>query len=274
MRRILLMAIILLVVILGFTAVFKGIQIGGLRISSVSQMDEQKKNLDSNIEQLNSLIDVQYPAKLTELKTASQNMQDAKDEYLEETNKSTNNQILEAMQQKSYRIEFLWVRLETHARQQSVVLKFEILPSSIGANNSNDIKFTVNGTYRNSIGFITAIENDTDLNFKIENFKMQPASGDASSAGGIILESTFNVRNVAIQEDTLSQITTGTEMSINTTDTGTNNASNNGANTSESASNNGANTSESTSNSGANTSESTSESGEEKKSAKDIMQEF
>ena len=232
MRRILLLFIILLVVILGITAVFKGTRIGTLKISSVSQIGDQNKKLDSDIAQLNNSIQVQYPAKLSELKTASQNMQDAKDEYLNETNKSTNDQILEAMQQKNYRIEFLWVRLETHAREQSVVLKFEIVPSSLGANTVNDIKFTVNGTYNNTIRFITALENDTDLNFKIENFKMQPTdsgkmgellgidTGSGTATGElryIVLESTFNVRNITIEDDTLSKLTSDQQATQTTT---------------------------------------------------------
>lgn len=104
------------------------------------------------------------------------------------------------MQKKSYAIEFLWTKIGTHAREEGVNLKFEITNSSTGANNVNDIKFTVDGSYIGITNFIYSLENDTDLSFTIENFKLLPYKGE-------ILQATFTVRNIAIEGNTSQQST-------------------------------------------------------------------
>ena len=131
-------------------------------------------------------------------------MQTAKSEYLRYTNLSSDEEILDAMEEKSYAIEFLWATLGTHARKEGVNLKFEIISSSTGANDVNDIKFTVDGSYIAITNFIYAIENDTDLNFRIQNFKLLPYEQE-------ILQGTFVVRNIAIQGNTLRQTAATTE---------------------------------------------------------------
>lgn len=198
MRKILITIIIILFIALGYASLINGIQIGNLQILSIEQIEQKSQELKAKIEQLNTLIDVDYPKKISDLKTASNNMQDAKSEYLKYTNLSSDEDILDAMEEKSYAIEFLWAKLGTHARKQGVNLKFEIVSSSTGSNNVNDIKFTVDGSYIAITNFIYAIENDTDLNFRIQNFKLLPYQEE-------ILQATFTVRNIAVQGNTLGQ---------------------------------------------------------------------
>ena len=229
MRKILLSIIILLLIAFGFTAVKNGFKIGNFQILSVAQIDEKNNELDSEIEKVNTLNDTEYPNKINELKTASNNMNNAKSEYLKFTSLSTNEEILEAMQARKYEIEFLWTKLGTHARQQGVVLKFEIVSSSLGANNVNDIKFTVDGTYTAITNFVYAIENDTDLNFRPENFKMVPYTSD------IILQATFNVKNVIVDGNSSSKTvnTTQNNNTNNTNNTDSANKQNNNNTTTE-----------------------------------------
>lgn len=229
MRKLLMSPIIVLLIILGVVAVTKGFQIGGFKVLSISQIDSQNQELNRKIEEINNLNDSEYPKKRSDLTTASNNMQNAKSEYLRYTNLSTNAEILEAMQEKSYKIEFLWTKLGTHAREQGVVLKFEITSSATGANNVNDIKFTVDGTYTAITNFVYAIENDTDLNFRVENFKMVPYTSD------IILEATFNVRNIIVEGNTSSRTTTTTSTQTNKS-SNTQGSTNNRENTTEKAS--------------------------------------
>ena len=198
MRKILMIVIMVLLIVLGFVIMGIGLGIGNFKILSIPQISEQNKQLEAKIEEVNNLNEAEFPKKLTDLKTASQNLEEAKKEYLKYTSLSSNDDILAAMQQKKYRVESLWVKLGTHARKEGVTLEFKIVPSSIGAKSVNDINFTVNGGYVAIINFVYAIENDTDLNFKIENFKI---------SGSDILRATFNVRNVSIEEDTLSDET-------------------------------------------------------------------
>ena len=227
MRKVLIIVIILLLVALGYTMSFNGLKIGKFQIWSVKELSESSKSIDTKIEEINSLIDVQYPKKISDLKSASNNMKTAKEEYLNYTNLSSDEQILRAMQEESYSIEFLWTKIGNHATSEGVNLKFEIVSSSTGGNNVNDINFTVQGTYIGITNFIYAIENDQDLNFRIQNFKLVPDQGN-------ILKGTFVVKNIAIQGNTSGQQST------------TNTAETNNSNSVSSAANQSSNTQQST----------------------------
>jgi len=198
MRKILIIIILFLLVALGFVIVKDGLEIGFLNFLSIQQIDEQSQELKTKIEEVNTLIDVEYPKKISDLKKASNNMQTAKEEYLRYTNLSSDEQILNAMQKKSYKIEFLWAKIGNHARKEGINLQFEIGTSLNGANNANDINFTVEGSYIAIINFIYAIENDTDLNFRIENFKLLPSQNE-------ILQGTFKVRSITVEGNSLTQ---------------------------------------------------------------------
>lgn len=217
MRKILITIIIVLFLALGYVSLTNGIQIGNLQILSIKQIEQKSQDLKTSIEKANTLIDVDYPKKIAELKTAGNRMDTAKSEYLKYTNLSSDKDILSAMEEKSYAIEFLWTKLGTHARKEGVNLKFEIVSSATGANNVNDLKFTVDGSYIAITNFIYAIENNTDLNFRIQNFKLLPYKDE-------ILQATFTVRNIAIQGNTSTQTVTSTteEKDANTVNETTN----------------------------------------------------
>lgn len=227
MRKILIGIIALLLVILGIMAVTKGINIGKLEVSSVSQMSEKNEKIDQKIEELNTLIDVNYPKKISELTSTSKKMQQAKEEYLKYSTISTSDEILNAMQGKVYKIEFLWTRLGQHVRNEQVVLDFKIVNSSIGESKASDLEFTVTGTYTRITNFIYAIENDEDLDFRIENFKMIPGESN------VLLSATFTVRNVVIEGNTsiLSVNTTDSSTTTRTTNTNTTNRNTTNTNT-------------------------------------------
>jgi len=112
MRKILMIIIILLLLGLGYVAVMNGVQIGNFQVLSVKGLEEESQNLKMKIEELNNLIDIEYPNRRRELEQAGKGLKDAKDEYLQYTNLSTDEEILAAMQQKSYAIEFLWTKIK------------------------------------------------------------------------------------------------------------------------------------------------------------------
>lgn len=219
MRKVLIIITTILLLVLTYFTVTKGYEIFGLKISSIKQIEEENTKLKAKIEEINTLIDVEYPKKIGELKTASNNLETEKEEYLKYTNMSTDDEILQAMQKKSYAIEFLWTKIGVHAKEEGVNLKFEIVSSSTGANNVNDLKFTVDGSYIGITNFIYSLENDTELNFIIENFKLLPYKNE-------ILQATFTVRNIAIEGNTSSESVQQPSQSPTTNTTTTDNSSN------------------------------------------------
>lgn len=198
MRKILLIIIIVLLITVGYVSLTKGLNIAFIQNLSMEQIKQQNERLNKKVEEANMQIDVNYPSKRSELEKASKNMNSAKEEYYKYTNSSTEQEILDARTEKSYAIEFLWAKLGTHSREEGVNLKLEIVSSQTGANNVNDLQFTVDGSYIAITNFIYAIENDSDLDFRIQNFKLLPNKDE-------ILQGTFKVVNIGIQGNTLQQ---------------------------------------------------------------------
>ena len=245
MRKILIGIIVLLLVVLGIMAITKGINIGSIEVTSVSKMSEKNKKIDKKIEEINTLIDTDFPKKISELNTAGKKMDEAREEYLKYSTISTNDEIIKAMQGKVFKIEFLWTRLGQHVRNEQVVLDFKIVDSSIGESKANDLEFAVTGTYTRIINFVYAIENDPDLNFRIENFQLIPDGSD------VLLIANFTVRNVVIEGNTselevnaininksATQNTTNTNSKVENTNTNeTNTANTNVSNTNTTNSN-------------------------------------
>ena len=198
MRKILIIIVIILVAAFGYASLVKGVQIGGLQISSIMQIDENSKQLEGKIEELNSLIDVEYPKKINELDEARKEMKAVEEKYLNETNVSTDEEIQNALQIESYDIERLWAKVGIHANNEGVNLKLVLNASSSGSNETRDLAFTVDGSYIGITNFIYALEDDEELDFRIYNFKMLPYQND-------ILRATFNVRDVRITQNSLNE---------------------------------------------------------------------
>ena len=216
MRKILLIIAIVLLLGFGYVSVVKGFEIGNLKISSIKQIDEQSQNLKLEIEELNSLIDVNFPKKVSELKEANNKMQEIKKEYLDETNISSDAEILYATQTESYDIERLWTTIGKHVDEAGVNLKMVLNASESGSNQTKDIAFTVDGTYIAITNFLYGIEDDDELNFRIYNFTLSPYQNE-------VLQATFTVKGVRITSSSLNEnLTTSTTTTPNSTDTNTN----------------------------------------------------
>ena len=224
MKKILLIIIIILLAVLSYYAFAKGITIGKLQVLSVNQLKEKNNELDAKIEQANRLIDTQYPSKISELKSAASKMEQAKKEYLDLTNVSTNDQILKATMEESYTIELLWTKIGRHAISKGVIVEMAVTSGDAGTAGLSNLNFTINGSYIAIINFVEALENDSVLNFRIKNFKLLPNDSSAS-----ILRATFTVKNVAIQGNSSSQqvqSSTTSDTTDNTTSDTTNNTTN------------------------------------------------
>ena len=87
-----------------------------------------------------------------------------------------------------------------------------------------DLNFSVSGGYANISQFISDIENNSDLNFRIYNFKM--------NGNGEEVLANFTIKNVNIKEMLSTQTSTETDSDLsNTTTTSVvDNANNNSTN--------------------------------------------
>ena len=209
MKKILITVLIILLIILAYFAIFKGISIGGFHLLSVQQIADENDKLTQEIAQTELLMYTDYPSKTDELEQSVSSLLTAKDEYHDLASVSTEGELAEANQTETYTIAYLWTRLGRHATAEGVVAKFDIVTGSTGEPDVKNIQFTITGDYPQIILFVENIEDDSELGFRIENFKLVPAGED--------LQATFTVRNVRIEQESLTNATS----TQSTTDTNT-----------------------------------------------------
>lgn len=210
MKDILITVISILLTVVIIICMAKGLTVGSFRILSISNIKQESLNLDNEVDELNNLKNVTYKKKIDDLQTASKDLTTAKQKYLDLASVSSDEEIQEANLEQTYAMEFLWNKVGSYATKEGVTLKWDV--SSTGVNNKYTLNFTTTGSYVGVISYIYALENDSDLAFRIENFKMT-ASGENVTA-------TFTVNNVAIKAETISSASsnnTNEQANTNTT---------------------------------------------------------
>ena len=213
MRKILIGFLIVLLVIMAYLMIFKGLELGDFKVLSASQIVEENDRLTKEISDTEVLMNSEYPTKTEELDTSVSKLLTAKDEYLELASVSTKSELSKASTVETYTVEFLWTRLGRHATAEGVNLNYT--PSG------NSIDFTVVGEYvirlpANIKNGIATIENDSKLGFTIENFKLVPS--------GENLQASFTTRNVNIKKESTTNTSSSSDTPLVTqenTDTST-----------------------------------------------------
>ena len=200
MKKILISILYVLLIILAYFAMFNGISFANLNILSVEQIIQENDNLTNNIEELKSLLKKDYASKNQGLSDAISNLLKEKEAYYDLAKVSTEGEIAKANTEETYLIEYLWTRVGRHATSEGVNLKMDVNTGDAGEAEIKNLNFTVNGQYIAIIQFISSLEDDDDLNFRIEDFKMNGSAGN--------LTSTFTVRGVRIKMENASSVTT------------------------------------------------------------------
>lgn len=210
MKDILITVISILLTVVIIICMVKGLTVGSFRILSISNIKQESLNLDNEVDELNNLKNVTYKKKIDDLQTATKDLTTAKQKYLDLASVSSDEEIQEANLEQTYAMEFLWNKVGSYATKEGVTLKWDV--SSTGVNNKYTLNFTTTGSYVGVISYIYALENDSDLAFRIENFKM--------TASGKNVTATFTVNNVAIKAETISSASsnnTNEQANMNTT---------------------------------------------------------
>lgn len=227
MKKVLIGILIILLVVMAYFAIFRGISIGNFEILSLKQIESKNDNLTQEIASTEALMHRDYSAKTEELEKSVSDLLAAKEEYKDLENVSTQSEIKKATRQETYKIEYLWTKIGSYATAEGVTLKLDILAGETGEPDVKNLSFTVSGNYGAVIQFITRIEDDTQLGFRIENFKMLPGSSETGR------EATFVVRNIRIKQETTSNVTTNNSTNVqseanadNTNNVGTENTTN------------------------------------------------
>lgn len=208
MRKVL---IILLIILLfaGFgLMVVRGIQIGSFGVSPVKGIIDENEGLDAKIADLERANKEEYEVAKASLNTSYKSLQNSKQKYQDTITYSTDDEIKAASQTEKYKINFLWTTIGLHATKNNVTMQANVSAGSIP--DQYNISITALGEYIDISDFIHAIESDSKLGFRIEDFTLQKYSDTQ-------LQATFVMRNIAIDKESLNDamISSGTQTSTN-----------------------------------------------------------
>lgn len=198
MRNKIILTILLLLLLLLIFSAFSGLKIGNLQILSVSQINDKNKFLEDKLLQASQLTSIDYSKSVEDLEATyvQYNIKKEKYEELVRITKDKENNIYEV---KEYDIEYLWKVIGKYARTLNLEIGLDVKKSTeYEKDNLYNLNFTVSGTYTNTSEFIKELEDDSDLNFRIYDFKMVGSEE--------IIDSYFTVKNLK-----LDSVNTGTE---------------------------------------------------------------
>lgn len=205
MRKILISILVILLIILAYFTIFQGISIGNFKILSASGIVEINDELTTKIEEANRKIKNDLQNKKTELSQSVSTLLQNKESYYRVANISTESEISKANTEETYDIEYLWLKVGRHARTEGVNIKMDVMNGTTGDSTTKNLSFTVVGQYVAIIDFVSSIEDDSELAFRIENFDLLP--------DGTNLKATFDVIGIRIKIENTTQSVNGTANS-------------------------------------------------------------
>ena len=225
MKKLLLSISIILIIILTAITVIKGLKIGGFTVLGIKDIKDKDKALEQVMAEIEKQFgSTDYQKKIDDLNETIKKLETEKNKYDDMVNVSTDSEVQAANQTYNNMIEFLLIRIENHAKTEGITIKMDVTRSSSGAENVYNLNFTATGSYVGIEEFITDIEDDSKLGFKIEDFKMS-----ASSENGSEVQATFTCKDIRINGIS-SNNTVVTNNTNNTNTTNTTNTTNNAAN--------------------------------------------
>ena len=217
MKKLLISILIALLLILSIFIAVNGLNVGKIEVLGIRGINQKNSELDQKIQQATQLSTIDYQKAVDEVEENSKKLTEEKKNYEDMALLNTDSEGQATAQLQKYEVEALWVKLGNHATSEGATMKMDIVKGSSTSENMYDLNFTVNGSYISIIDFISDIENDSTLGFKIENFHMS-GSGDS-------LQATFVCKEISIIDVNESQVDTGTNNN-NTTNSTTNSTNN------------------------------------------------
>ncbi len=231
MKKLLISIMIILCCILTLITGLKGIHLGNINILGIKEIKKENANLETKLNQATSLAGTDYPNKISTINADVKAMKSEKQRYEDMVAVSSDSEISASLQKQKYTVDKLWAKIGTLATDEGLNAIFELkngslTPASTESFKYYDINFTVQGSYAGVSLYISDLEDDSELNFKIENFSMEPVEN------GNYVKATFTTKDIAIEGISSSTVTTTTSDSTNGTNGSSSNTNSTGNTTS------------------------------------------
>lgn len=226
MKKLLMLILIGLLLVLSAFIVISGFEVGKVEVLSYTGLEEKNTKLDETIQQASKLAEKDFRQMVNTVDESSKKLVQIKKEYQDMIAISDQGEAQTATQIERYEIETLWVKLGNYATSEGAVVRIDIVQGN--TSNTYNLRFTVNGSYISITDFVSDIENDSTLGFKIEEFKMLPTENNDLQATFVCKEigikqisatSNPNIGTTPIQNTTTNTSTTNTTNVNHTTNT-------------------------------------------------------
>lgn len=250
MKKLLMSILIALLLLLSIFLIIQGIEIGNFAIPGIRTIKAKSEELDAKIQEAAKLTEKDYRQIENDVEENTKKLKQEKQNYEDIIAIAGDGENAAGNQLEKYEIETLWVRIGNHATSEGVVMQMDVLRGTNNTEGVFNLKFTATGSYISITDFISDIENDSTLGFKIEEFKMIPNNSKDAD-----LKATFICKDIAIKDVSAIQVKTerneeeqnqeqnqNDENKTNTTNTTENNTNNNNVNNSANTTNNTSNT--------------------------------
>lgn len=209
MKKLLISILIVLLFLLSVLTILKGFTFAGLDIPGMAQIKAKSEELDASISEATVLASSDYKNVLDNIDSDIKKLEEEKKNYDDLVKMNNGRTVQIANQYQKYEIEYLWTIVGNHATSEGVVLKMDLVAGT--TENNYNLNFTVTGSYIGIIDFISSIENDSVLGFKIENFALIPGTSTDD------LQATFTCRDITITD--IKEGMTNTDRQNNSTNT-------------------------------------------------------
>lgn len=221
MRKVLLSILTVLLVVMTALIMKNGIKIGSLQVLGFQGLADESQKLTEKIDEANQKED-SYKSTLSALESDSKSLAQAKKDYLDLVSVSSASDIQQALQTKTYTIEYLWSRVGNHATSEGVTVTMNVVSSSAGAGYRDFLEFNASGKYLAISNFIYDLENDTNLEFTIDDFDMKSGVATFKVKGVRIIQENSTATVGGSSKTTKNSTSNTTQDSNNTTNSTTN----------------------------------------------------
>lgn len=204
MKKTLILIIGAIILILTILAGTRGINIGKASVYSIKQIKESSLYLDTKVEEANTETSQNYAQAINLTDESIKKLKSAKEEYETKVAPLTGNNGIGITQIEKYKIEYIWNKLGSYAKDEGIKIILDFEETSI--KDTYNIKFSLSGTYVGITNFLYHIEDDDELNYKVVNFKIEPKTNSSETTAGKTtttvdtntLNASFVVENIII----------------------------------------------------------------------------
>lgn len=205
MKKVLITILIILLIILGGYAVFKGISLGNFKILSYTDIVQKNNELEAKITEATQITSVTFPEKVSSLTKASKQLVTTREKYEDKVAYSSEEEVRRAREIRNYEVDFLFTQLGNYVSKNGIQMDLNAVSNPVAG--EYNLNFTLNGKYALIAEFIRDIENDSELSFIIENFKLTPgANNEDLKAEFVVTGIKVNANDSATQDKVAEDI--------------------------------------------------------------------